>query len=121
MTIAYSCVFTAFILPYLWIIVAKVKAPGMNNKAPRAALAKLEGWKQRANWAHQNAFEAFAPFAVAVIIAQQLQVEQWTIDKLALIFITCRILHGIFYIANWSTLRSLVWFIGFGCVIALFP
>ena len=120
MTTAYSCVFVAFLLPYFWIVAAKFKAPGMNNQAPRAALAKLEGWQQRAYWAHQNGFEAFPPFAAAVIIAHQLQMAQNTLDTVAIVFVLCRMLHAMFYIANWSALRSLVWFVGFGCVIGIF-
>eukprot|EP01035_Chromulina_nebulosa_P035064 gene35064-47116_t len=39
-----------------------------DNAAPRVMLAKLDGWRQRANWAQLNGFEAFPPFAAAVII-----------------------------------------------------
>ena len=120
MTTAYWCVFIAFLLPYFWIVLAKVKAPGMNNLTPRLALEKLDGWKQRAYWAHQNAFEAFSPFAAAVIIAHQLQVNQAQLNMLALVFIIARISHGIFYIQNWATARSLVWFVGLISVILIF-
>lgn len=120
MTTAYWCVFYAFLLPYIFVVFAKFKAPGMNNEAPREALSKLTGWRQRANWAQQNAFEAFAPFAAAVIIAHLVGAKQNYIDMLSIVFVVCRILHGVFYMLNWPAMRSLVWFVGFFSVIGLF-
>jgi uncharacterized MAPEG superfamily protein len=119
MAVAYWCVFAAVFLPYLWVIVAKAK-PGYDNRAPRAQLEAAEGFRQRANWAHLNAFEAFAPFAAAVIIAHLLHVSQGTVDGLALAFVSFRIIHGICYLMDWAALRSLAWVGGFACVIGLF-
>ena len=121
MSIANWCIFIAMWLPYVFTIIAKAGAPGMNNREPRQALAKLEGWRKRANWAQMNAFEAFAPFATAVIVAQlKVGTVQANIDNLAIAFIFCRTLHGAFYIVNWSALRSLAWFGGIACVVAIF-
>ncbi len=119
MTTAYWCILIAALLPYGWVIAAKL-APGYDNAAPRAYLAKLSGWRQRASWAQLNAFEALPPFAAAVIIAQQLNAPQARVDLLALGFIGFRLAHGIAYIGDWATLRSLVWAGGMGCVIGLF-
>ena len=93
--------------------------------APRKAelvfyLAGLDGWQKRADWAQMNAYEAFPPFAAAVIIAQLAQVGEFTINILAGLFIVFRILHGVFYIRDIGALRSLVWLGGFLCVIGLF-
>ena len=41
---------------------------GYDNRAPRAGIEQLTPRQQRAYWAHLNAFEAFPPFAAAVII-----------------------------------------------------
>jgi uncharacterized MAPEG superfamily protein len=119
MTVAYWCVFAAIFLPYVWVIIAKAK-PGFDNRAPRAQLEAAKGFRQRANWAHLNAFEAFPPFAAAVIIAHQLHVTQATVDGLALAFIAFRLVHGTCYLLNWASLRSLVWGGGLVCVIGLF-
>ena len=119
MTTAYWCILVAALLPYSWVIAAKL-APGYDNAAPRAYLEKPSGWRQRATWAQLNAFEALPPFAAAVIIAQQLGAPQTHIDLLALGFIGFRLAHGIAYIGDWATLRSLVWAGGMGCVIGLF-
>ena len=119
MTTAYWCILVAALLPYAWVVAAKV-APGFDNAAPRAYLATLTGWRQRAAWAQLNAFEALPPFAAAVIIAQQLGAPQARIDLLAMAFIGLRLAHGFAYIGDWSTLRSVVWASGMGCVIGLF-
>jgi uncharacterized MAPEG superfamily protein len=119
MTIAYWCVLAAILLPYGWVIAAKA-APGYDNAAPRLHLAQLSGWRQRAAWAQLNAFEALPPFAAAVIIAQQLGAPQGRVDLLALGFIGFRLAHGLTYIGDRPTLRSLVWAGGMGCVIGLF-
>lgn len=119
MTIAYWCILIAAILPYVLVSFAKA-GPHYDNACPREYSEKLQGWRKRAYWAHLNGFEAFAPFAVAVLIAQHSFVEQSTINILALVFIAARLLHGAFYIYNKPMLRSLVWTIGFLAVIALF-
>ena len=121
MTIAYWCVLVAAILPLIWAGAAKSGAENYDNASPRAFMAALDGWHLRADWAQQNAYEAFPPFAAGVIIAHVSQnAAQGTIDLLAGIFILSRILHGILYITDRSTARSLVWLVGFGCMIGLF-
>ncbi|WP_293393661.1 MAPEG family protein [Nevskia sp.] len=122
MTTAYWCVLIAAYLPIAWTGMAKFGAGGkdFDNAAPRAMLAKLDGWRQRANWAQLNGFEAFPPFAAAVIIAHLVAVPQARIDLLAMAFIAARIVYGILYLANLPTLRSLAWMIATGCVVALF-
>jgi uncharacterized MAPEG superfamily protein len=71
---------------------------------------------QRANAAHLNAFEAFAPFAAAVLMAQLAGVDATLVVRLALAFVVFRVLHGIFYLADQPPLRSLSWLGGFVCV-----
>ncbi|MCB9754445.1 MAG: MAPEG family protein [Myxococcales bacterium] len=118
MTCAYWCVLAAIMLPYIWVTVAK--AGGFDNAAPRDSLASLVGWRRRADWAHLNAFEAIPSFAAAVIIAHMLHGDQQTVDLLAMTFIGARVLHGICYVADLSTLRSLMWLIGMICIVSLF-
>ncbi len=120
MTIAYWCVLAAALLPYAFTGLAKFTGGKFNNKRPREWLDQLEGWRQRANWTQLNGFEAFPPFAAAVIVAHLLQAPQGTVDKLAMAFIGLRVLYGVCYLANWHWQRSLVWFASFGCVVALF-
>jgi hypothetical protein len=58
MTLAYWMLIAAAMLPYLTIALAK-SAGGIDNRAPRPSLESLSGWRQRADWAHRNHFEAF--------------------------------------------------------------
>ncbi|WP_411833613.1 MAPEG family protein [Pseudoxanthomonas mexicana] len=121
MAIAYGCILITALLPYLWIAVAKTGAPGYNNRNPRAWVAKQEGnyRVQRANAAHLNGFEAFPAFVAGVLMAQLAGVPVATITALAVTFTLARFLHGLFYLADLSLLRSLVWFVGFGSALAL--
>lgn len=120
MTFDYWCIFLAFLLPYLLTAIAKIGSSGFDNHIPRDCMANLQGWRKRAYWAHLNGFEVFAPFAAAVIIAHQLHVSPLTLNSLAATFVVARILHAICYISDKAAFRSLVWFVGFLAIAALF-
>ncbi len=120
MTTAYWCILAAALLPYLWTMVAKSSGQRYDNRDPRSWLARQDNPRVvRANAAQLNAFEAFAPFAASVLMAQFAGVDPARITLLALVFVGLRVLHGVFYLAGIAALRSLVWAGGFGCVIAL--
>jgi len=126
MTLAYWCVLISMFMPIVWVGFAKVGGGSggsgrYDNAAPRAYLERLEGWPARANWAQQNALEAFPPFAAGVIIAQQVgNLAQGSIDLLALTFVVARFVYGILYMLDWATLRSVVWFAGLIATVLLF-
>jgi uncharacterized MAPEG superfamily protein len=120
MTIAYSCILLAGLMPYLWVSYAKFTGRGYNNHAPRDFLATLEGTRARAHWAHLNAFEAFPLFAAGVIIAQLTSVPIAQINTLAISFVLLRVFYGICYIKDWPLARSTFWGLALGTVIALF-
>ena len=119
MNIAHLMVLIAALLPYLTVGGAKAQ-PAYDNSKPRDSLATLAGWRARANWAHQNHFEAFAPFAAAVILAEMAHAPQDQINLFAMIFIAIRVLYTAIYLANIAALRSVVWMAGIACVIRLF-
>jgi len=118
MSVAYWCILVAAALPYLLTTIAKAGAPGYSNRNPRAWIAKQsENYRvQRANAAHLNAFEAFAPFAAGVLMAQAAGVDPTLVMRLSLAFVAFRVLHGIFYLADQPPLRSLSWAGGIACV-----
>ena len=123
MTVAYWCVLAASIIPFLFVGYAKMTPAfmaGGYNKNPREYEEGLEGGRKRAYWAQLNGFEAFPPFAAAVIIAHLAGATQDTVNSLALVFVGCRLLHGVLYVANLDTLRSLAWMGGVGSVVGLF-
>ena len=109
MTTAYWCMLIAAFLPLAFTGVAKFSGPGFNNNRPRDFQAGLTGFRQRAHWAHLNSFEAFPPFAAAVVMAHQLGLAQGTLDQLAIGFIVARLAYFAFYLADMATLRSLAW------------
>lgn len=120
MSLAYWCVLIAAVLPYVWVGVAKITGQRYDNRDPRGWQARQDDPRSKAaSAAHLNAFEAFAPFAAGVLGAQMTGVATDWIVILSLVFIVMRVLHGVFYLARKPVLRSLVWVIGFGCVLAL--
>lgn len=119
MSIPYWCILVAALLPYLWVMIAK-RGPGFDNHDPRGWLARQGSPRShRANAAQLNAFEAFAPFAAAVLMAQAAGVDATLVATLSLVFVALRVLHGIFYIADRDLLRSASWAAGFVCVLWL--
>ena len=107
MTIAYWCVFIVIVLPYIWVLAARL--PGFSlerNLRPRVVSDSFSGLQQRFYWAHLNALEAVAPFAAVVIIAHNLQLEQVLLDTLAMSFVGFRLAHAVAYAANQGMLRT---------------
>ncbi len=119
MTLAFWMVLVTALLPYLWVGVAK-KSRRYDNRAPREYLDATEGYRKRALWAQDNAFEAFAPFAAGVILAHIAGGDPVWIDRLAVLFVLCRVAHGLLYLADRSTLRSLVWMVGIAAMVGLY-
>ena len=123
MTIIIASVIFAAFLPILTkapLGLAQSKLPGgYDNRHPRVQQAALEGFGQRALGAHNNAFEAFPPFAVGVLLALWAQAPVVQVQTLCLVWIVARVLHAIFYLADVNKLRSLCWGIAFGSSIWL--
>lgn len=120
MSIAYWCILIAAVLPYVWTAVGKSAVRGYDNRDPRGWIAKQTHPRvQRGNAAHLNAFEAFPAFAAAVLMAQFAGVDPGRVSMLAVAFVVFRVLHGLSYLADRDTLRSLSWLLGIVCVLAL--
>jgi uncharacterized MAPEG superfamily protein len=125
-TVAYWCVLFAALLPLVCSWLAKREGfgkprgqGGFDNADPRAWLAQQQGWKARANAAQANTFEALPFFIGAVIIAHQLGAPQTTLDILAVLFITLRIIYVVMYVAGLPRTRSAFWALAFACNIAI--
>ena len=120
MSPAYWCILIAALLPYLWVTIAKSGGERYDNEDPRGWIARQTAPRaQRGHAAHLNAFEAFAPFAAGVLMAQAAGVAPERISLLAELFVGCRVAHGLCYLAHKGALRSLAWAGGIACVIAL--
>jgi len=120
MTIAFACVLFMGLLPYVAAGIAKKGFEDYDNGQPRAWLAKQTGFRARANAAQANTFESLPLFFAAVIIASFVHAPQGRVDLLALTFVIARCLYVLCYLADWPTLRTIVWTIGFISVLALF-
>jgi uncharacterized MAPEG superfamily protein len=120
MALAYWCILIAALLPYLWVSIAKASGERYDNRNPRAWQARQDNPRnQRANAAQLNAFEAFAPFAAAVLMAQAAGIDPLRIGQLAVAFVVLRVLHGLFYVLGIAPLRSLSWAGGIAVVVWL--
>jgi hypothetical protein len=120
MTIAYYCVLFMGLLPIVAAGIAKKGFDGYDNSAPRQWLAQQTGFRARANAAQANLFESLPLFFAAVIIASIANAPQDRIDLLAMGFVLARVAYLTCYVANWPTTRTIVWFFGIICVVALF-
>jgi uncharacterized MAPEG superfamily protein len=112
-----------------WVVVYSVKLPmaaamqragGYDNRHPRTQEAGLTGWGARAVAAHLNGFETFAPFAAAVLVAHVAGAAPGLIDVLAVVFVVSRLIYTGCYLADFASLRSLVWTIGWLTTLGLF-
>jgi uncharacterized MAPEG superfamily protein len=124
MTVPFTCVAIAFVLiyvPRIFVAIAQTRQPeGMDNKNPRDQQARLTGWGRRANAAHANTFEAFAPFAAAVLVAHAANADPHWSSILALTFVGARVIYPVLYIANIDKLRTVVWSVGLFATAGLF-
>src|SRR5437879_1333328 len=119
MPFAYWMVLAAVLLPYVTVVWAKT-GPGFDNRAPRPFLDQQTGLKARADWAHRNHFEAFGPFAAAVIIASVSGASRDWLNGLAGVFVALRVLYTIAYLTDRPMMRSILFMAGMACVIGLF-
>lgn len=115
-TLAYWCLLVAALLPMLCAGLSKAGSfgksrhqGGYDNHNPRAWLQQQKGWRARANAAQANTHEALPFFMAAVVIAHQLQAPQGWLDLLAAAFIALRLLYIALYVADFASLRSVVW------------
>ncbi|HEX8596451.1 MAG TPA: MAPEG family protein [Pseudomonas sp.] len=124
MTVAFWCVLIAILLPIVCAGIAKFssgKFSARQNHNPRNFLNNLEGLPARAHAAQLNSFEILPGFIASVIIAHIAGNAQLvTIDVVAVLFITSRLLYIIFYLADWAALRSMAWLLGMGLIVGLF-
>jgi uncharacterized MAPEG superfamily protein len=114
--VAYGLVF----LPKFVIARSALQQPeGYNNKNPRDQQAALAGAGKRAVAAHQNGFEAFAPFAAGVLIAYVSGARPQLAAGLVVAHLLSRTLYPFLYIADSASMRSLVWGVGALSAVAL--
>lgn len=119
MPLAYWCILIAAFLPLVLVKYAKAGS-GSDNRYPREDYDELSPPKRRAYAAHQNAYENFPFFAVAVVIAVTMGAPVAIVNGLAVLYILLRIAHGLLYIYNKPALRSVAYVAAMGANIAIF-
>ena len=81
--------------------------------APRAMFDRLPAWGKRANWAHQNSFEAFTLHAPACLLALVAAAHGWLPSGVAILAAwlhpLLRLAYIGAYVGNVLPLRSLCW------------
>ena len=116
--------YTAILTAALWIpyIVAQVMTNGFlkppNYVDPTSRPVPL--WGQRANRAHINAVESFAPFAALVIIAHVAGKADAMTAFWAMSFFWLRLVHAAVYWLAIPFIRTLVFTLGFVAVAGIF-
>ncbi len=116
------CLFVAVLLPYLLKMVVGYfmqKESVYDNHHPRTQQARLVGMGARAVAAHQNGFESLLVFATAALTALATNHVGVMVRVLAIVYIVSRIIYNIFYLQDLASLRSLTWFVGFICCLAI--
>jgi len=119
MPLAYWCVLVAALLPLFWAGYAK-SGGAVDNHCPRETTGDLPPKYRRAYAAHYNAYENLPLFAAAVIIAVTQGATVSTVNMLAVIYVALRVMHGVLYIFNQSTARSIVYGFALLANIAIF-
>ncbi|MCG9697608.1 MAPEG family protein [Shewanella sp. Isolate11] len=123
MTTLLTCLLIAILLPYLAkgpVAVAMAKLGGYDNHHPRSQQAQLTGFGARAMAGHQNGFESLLIFAIAVLTVMALDKVNDMVTSLAVVYVVSRVIYHILYLLDKSSLRSLVWFVGFFSVLGIF-
>jgi uncharacterized MAPEG superfamily protein len=116
--------YTAILTAALWIpyIIAQVLTNGALTSenyvdpTPRT----VPTWGKRANRAHLNAVEVFAPFAALVIIAQLTGKANATTAFWSMSFFWLRLAHAVVYLLGIPYVRTLVFTLGFVATAAIF-
>ncbi len=116
--------YTAMLTAALWIpyIVGQVMTNGLlepvnyTDPAPRS----LPLWGKRADRAHLNAVESFAPFAALVVVAHIAGKADAMTAFWAVSFFWLRLAHAVVYWLGVPYVRTIVFTLGFICVVGLF-
>ncbi len=111
----------ACLLPYIFAVIAKMAGGfrAQDNQNPREFLSKTTGLAARANAVQQNSFEGLPLFIAAILIAEYMVLPQQITMIFGIAYIVLRVVYGLCYLANWATLRSIVWFMAISCPVLL--
>ena len=116
--------FTALLTGSLWIpfVIAQLRTNGplQPENYIDPTTRPLPDWGKRADRAYLNAVETFAPFAALVLLVQvagkaDTMTAFWTIS-----YFWLRVAHAVVYLAGWPFIRTVIFVLGWICVVGLF-
>jgi len=97
---------TTILTGVLWIPVVigyvVARGPLTPTDYQTAPTAALPDWVNRANRAHMNAVENFAPFAAVVLIAQATGVSTPTMAICAAVYFYARLVHALIHMSGFG-------------------
>ncbi len=116
--------FTAILTASLWIpyVVAQVMTngfltpPNYVDPTPRA----LPDWGKRADRTYINAVETFAPFAALVVLIQLTGKADAMTALWAMGYFWLRLAHAVVFLIGLPYIRTLIFVLGYVCVVGLF-
>ena len=116
--------FTALLTAALWIpyVVAQVVSNGPLTPANYAdpTPRPLPNWGKRADRAHVNAVESFTPFAALVLVAQVAGKADDMTAFWCVSFFWLRAAHAVVYWLGLPYVRTILFTLGFVCVVGIF-
>ena len=116
--------FTALLTASLWIpyVIAQVTTNGPpkpeNYRDPTKRPMPL--WGKRADRAHLNAVESFAPFAVLVIVAHVAGNANAITAFWAACYFWLRLAHAIVYLIGIPLIRTIIFTLGYVAILGIF-
>ena len=101
---------TAVLTGVLWIPVVigyvKTRGPLTPERYRVAPNDPLPPWVNRANRAHQNAVENFAPFAAVVLAGQALGLHTGVTVACAAVYFYARLAHAVIHVSGFGQLMA---------------
>jgi uncharacterized MAPEG superfamily protein len=113
---------TAVITVLMWIPYTLQLIQGQGMMAAvgnRDNIKPMAAWAERCKRAHLNAVENLVVFAALVLVAQASGHTSAVIGTAAMIYFWARVLHYIVYAAGLPWLRTIVWTIGWICLLVI--
>jgi uncharacterized MAPEG superfamily protein len=115
---------TALLTASLWIpfVIAQLVTNGPLQPANYVdpTTRPLPPWGQRANRTYINAVETFAPFAALVVLVQLAGKNDSMTAFWAMSYFWVRLAHAIVFLAAIPYIRTILFVLGYVCVIGLF-
>jgi uncharacterized MAPEG superfamily protein len=102
--------YTAILTGCLWIPVVIGYVTSRGPLRPEdykvAPTSPLPAWVNRANRAHVNAVESFAPFAAAVLVGHAVGISTGVTAGAAAVFFWARLAHAVVHVSGFSLFRA---------------